>query len=318
MSTALEPPHVDHNTGATFAKELQKQTAAVRLTHAKFGVRKSLSKQQIQQAAASFHAEADQLNATKKLLDTRDEHYRAATQVISRARNYWRMITVPYPIPGIRLIRKDLIPEFDSALVGFRGELQDAAKQLEDKYAELRNEAQERLGELFDTNDYPSTLQDRFSLGWDYPSVDPPDYLRQLNPKLYEEQQQRVAERFEEAVRMAEDAFTSELQKLVSHLVDRLSGEEDGKPKVFRDSAISNLSEFIDRFRSMSIGSNEELSRLVDEAERIVGGVDAGDLRKDANLKKGIAAGMAKVAELLDGMVVNQPGRAINVDQLED
>ena len=43
---------------------------------------------------------------------------------------------------------------------------------------------------------------------------------------------------------LAEEAFTAELAKLVSHLTERLSGQEDGKPKIFRDSAVENLTEF--------------------------------------------------------------------------
>ncbi len=62
--------------------------------------------------------------------------------------------------------------------------------------------------------------------------------------------------RFEEAVRLAEDAFLSEFAKLVSHLTERLSGDESGQPKAFRDSAVHNLVEFFDRFRHLSVRSN--------------------------------------------------------------
>ena len=48
--------------------------------------------------------------------------------------------------------------------------------------------------------------------------IDAPDYLQQLNPQLYEEECHRVQSRFDEAVRLAEEAFTAELAKLVSHL----------------------------------------------------------------------------------------------------
>jgi len=50
--------------------------------------------------------------------------------------------------------------------------------------------------------------------------VEPPDYLQQLNPELYQQECQRVQQRFDEAVRLAEEAFTAELAKLVSHLTE--------------------------------------------------------------------------------------------------
>ena len=40
------------------------------------------------------------------------------------------------------------------------------------------------------------------------------------------------------SVQLAEQAFIEELARLVDHLTERLSGAEDGKPKVFRDSAV--------------------------------------------------------------------------------
>jgi len=73
---------------------------------------------------------------------------------------------------------------------------------------------------------------------------------------------------------LAEEAFTGELGKLVAHLTERLSGQVDGKPKIFRDSAIGNLSEFFDRFRQLNVRSNEQLDALVADAQRIVRGVD--------------------------------------------
>jgi hypothetical protein len=57
-----------------------------------------------------------------------------------------------------------------------------------------------------------------FEVSYDFPSVEPPDYLRQLSPQLYAQEASRVAARFEEAIQLAEQAFTEELSKLVSRL----------------------------------------------------------------------------------------------------
>jgi len=73
------------------------------------------------------------------------------------------------------------------------------------------------------------------------------------------QESQRVQDRFGEAVRLAEQAFTTELAKLVSHLSERLSGQADGKVKIFRDSAVENLTEFFQRFRQLNVRSNEQL-----------------------------------------------------------
>src|SRR6202043_4133671 len=104
--------------------------------------------------------------------------------------------------------------------------------------------------------DYPEALVGLFDVSWDFPSVEPPDYLRELNPALYEAEKARVAARFDEAVQMTEKAFQEEFAKLVGHLSERISGAgEDGQPKIFRDSAVNNLSEFFERFKSLNVSS---------------------------------------------------------------
>ena len=137
----------------------------------------------------------------------------------------------------MRLIRRDKIDEFVGLMEEYRVELADAVANLDRHYGELKRAAAERLGRLFNPADYPETLVGLFDVAWDFPTVEPPDYLRELNPALYEAERARVAARFDEAVRLAEQAFLEEFAKLVGHLTERISGAgEDGKPKVFRDS----------------------------------------------------------------------------------
>ncbi len=93
-----------------------------------------------------------------------------------------------------------------------------------------------------------------------------------LQPDVYQQEQARVRERFESAVELAEQVFATELQKLVSHLAERLTGLHDGQPKVFRDSAVENLCEFFERFRQLNIRSNSELDALVEQAQQTISG----------------------------------------------
>ena len=150
-------------------------------------------------------------------------------------------VSLPYPEAGIRLIRQEQVEPFDNQMSWFQEELADAVDALDERYHELQTTARQRLGSLYDPADYPESLRGLFLMDWEFPAVEPPDYLMQLNPELYEQECQRVAARFDDAVELAEQAFVDELSKLVSHLTERLTGQADGKPKVFRDSAIENL-----------------------------------------------------------------------------
>lgn len=293
------------------SQRLRTTMAAARLSFTWLGVRKSLTAAQKNQAADTFGAEGKFLSAGKKLLDTSHPAFKAVTAIRGRALNYWKGVSLPYPEPGIRLIRQEAIGEFDEQLALFREELDDAVSELDRHYDELCTAARQRLGNLFDVSDYPPTLIGMFAIEHDFPSVEPPEYLRQLSPDLYEQECQRVQARFDEAVQLAETAFTEELTNLVDHLSDRLQGDTDGKPKVFRDTSITNLTEFFDRFRLLNVRSNEQLDQLVLRAQQVVCGVEPQQLRDSASLRSRVGQQLSVVQTQLDQLLVERPRRNI-------
>jgi hypothetical protein len=293
------------------ARRMRSTMAAARLAFTWLGVRKSLSTEQKQQAAEPFDAEARVISASKRILDSSHPAFRGVTHVKSRAVSLWRALSLPYVETGVRLIRRDDVERFNVEMTGLRAELNDAVAKLDDAFVELKEQARERLGRLYNEGDYPTTLRGMFDLSWDHPSLEAPEYLRSLNPELFRQETERVQARFNEAVELAERAFTEELGKLVSHLAERLSGESDGKPKVFRDSAVANLRDFFERFSRLNIGSNEDLDRLVAECRQLVSGVGPQDLRDNAGLRVHVSAELTKVQQTLDELLVDKPRRAI-------
>ena len=105
---------------------------------------------------------------------------------------FTRSMSLPYPGPGIRLIRQDKIDQFTAKMVEFQEELVEAVENLDRHYSDLKVTARQRLGSLYNSGDYPETLIGAFSIDADFPSVKPPDYLQQLNPRLYEQECQQL------------------------------------------------------------------------------------------------------------------------------
>jgi hypothetical protein len=310
--TATANPSPDlADTGNSPASRLQAAMAAVRLSFTWMGIRKTLTADQKAQAASPFGAEGQSISAAKKLLDTKHPAFQAVTGVKTRITNLWKDMTLPYPEPGIRLIRRDHVDRFHERATLLREELEQAVTGLDRHYADLREAARGRLGDLYNPGDYPANLRGQFGVEWDYPSVEPASYLRDLNPELYEQERRRMVARFEEAVQLAEDAFAAELSKLVDHLVERLSGTVDGKPKTFHNSAVSNLEEFFQRFRSLNVGSSEQLDELVATAQRALRGVQPGQLRAKDDLRRRLATQLSAVGSQLEGLMVDRPRRRV-------
>ncbi len=305
MSTVVE------ESIATPSQRLQAAVAAVRVSFIWLGVRKTLTPEQKAEAAQPFGTDARFLSAGKRLLDTSHPIFKQLTAVRNRILSYWKAMSLPYPEAGIRLIRQDRIDDFTATMREFQEELSEAVATLDRHYDDLKATARQRLGSLYNSSDYPGSLQTMFAVDFDFPSVEPPDYLQQLNPALYEEQCRRMRARFDEALKLAEEGFLAELAKLVSHLTERLSGHDDGKPKIFRDSAIENLTEFFKRFGELNVRSNDQLDGLVNQAQRIVKGIEPQDLRDNAGLRQHVATEMSRVQSVLDGLLIDRPRRNI-------
>src|SRR6516165_114187 len=296
----------------TPADRLRTTMAACRVQFTWWGVQRALSADQKAQAAQAFDAEGQFLSAGKKLLDTKAPAFRAVTAIRTKTTDYWKGLSLPFPEPGTRLIRLDGVESFDRMMADYRAELDDAVANLDRHFDELKRAAALRLGSLFNASDYPESLRGLFGVSWDYPAIDPPDYLVQLSPDLYEREQERVRARFDEAVRLAETAFIDEFARLVNHLTERITGtNDDGSPKIFRDSVVDNLTDFIDRFRSLNVRSNQQLDDLVAQAQRVVRNVGAQDLRDSESLRTEVATRLSRVQASLDAMLVDRPRRRI-------
>jgi hypothetical protein len=286
--------------------------AACRVSFTWWGTQKTLTSDQRARAAEAFDAEGQFLSAGKKLVDTKHRAFRAVTAIRTKINDCWKLSSLPFPEPGVRLIKHENVERFAAQLADFKDELANAVADLDRHFGELKDAAALRLGSLYDPADYPETLTTLFGVTWDFPNVEPPNYLLQLAPALYRQESARVTARFEEAVELAEQAFIDELARLVEHLTERITGtDSDGSQKVFRDSAVNNLTEFFERFRTLSVHSNAELDEVVRQAQHAVRGVGAQQLRDSHALREQIASQLARVQTAMDGMLIDRPRRRI-------
>ena len=90
-----------------------------------------------------------------------------------------------------------------------------------------------------------------------------------------------------------------------------MAGEVDGKPKVFRDTAITNLTEFFARFRSLNVRSNPEVDQLVETCNQIVQGRSPQSLRDNRLIRDSVASELQEVGQQLDQLLVDRPRRNI-------
>lgn len=300
----------------SLSQQLKDQTAAVMFQSHKFGVRKQVDAPTRQQAARPFSADPAAISFSKIVLNTRSQAFAEVTAVIKRARRYWKSMTVFFPVRGTRLIHRDRMADFDKEMQRFREELNKSVGDLLSQYKEMKKEARQRLGQLYSPSDYPTpdSLADEFKLEWSYPSVDPPNYLKQLNPRLYEQEQARVAARFEEAMATAQQTLAAELQGLLAHLVDRLAPSESGRRRSLSPKAIEGLNDFVQRFQQLGIQTSGELDSMVRSIQEIARGVDVAALKQHPEQQAQLFTDVTAAKEAIDQMLIDAPDRKIDLE----
>lgn len=299
-----------------FGERLRDTSTGVRLGFTFMGTRKTFTPGQKLEIGQHFEADRTYIGASKKLFDTKHEAFRAVVSIRSQAREYWRQNTLPFPEDGLRLIRRDHLGLFEVTMKGFRDDLDAAVKELAKSYEEIKNAAKERLGELFNEDDYPASLDGKFSMEWDYPSVEPPPYLRELEPEVYRQQAKLVAARFNEAVALAEVEFTEQFADMVKALSDRLGVDDEGDRKVIKSSTVEKLQEFVERFRHLTTGSNPQLDALVNHAKSLVKDLEPKKLREDTTLRDKLKAALSPIVEKVEAMAeAANPRRRLKRDE---
>lgn len=297
------------------AIKLKEETAACRLTQSRFGTHRSLSKGQVEKAAAVFGAQGSVVKARKRLLNTKCDEFQAVVSVLNAANAHWAIVTVPYPERGIRLIRRNAIADFVAKMEALNAQLAEKVKALDGVYQQLVADAKAELGDLFNQADYPPSLEGRFLLEWDFPSVTPPDYLKQINPALFEAEAAKITARFKEAVDLTEAAFAKEFADLVNTLADKLATPTgEGKKKVLRDANLANFQEFFARFDTLKVSDDEALAQIIAQAKDMLAGADPEKLRRDEGAKAAMHAGFAKIKASADQLVTAR-SRVFTVDE---
>ena len=310
MSLTITIPETAFDTTPA-AEHLRENCAAVRLTVRWWGTNRSLTPDQKADLCEGSSIDGSLFKASKQIIDSKHPQMRSLSKVKSQTINAWKQFSLPYVENGVRLMPRGYIPEFESNMRVYRRQLGVAVEELGGVYQSLLDGARERLGRFFNLRDYPEDLAGLFDIAWGYPSFEPPSYLMSLDQGLYRREQRRVTAQFDKAVALAETAFTEEFARLVSHLTERLGDSQDGEKKVFRDSALSNLREFFNRFQNLGLKSDQQLEDLVNQAQRLVRGINPQELRDISNLRKHIATGLSEVQNELAGMIVARPKRRI-------
>lgn len=184
-------------------------------------------------------------------------------------------------------------------------------------YIAQRETARVELGTQFRESDYPDVQEaaKAFGVSWRYVTFEIP---KSLPPELLERERENMRVQVEDMTTQVREALRETLSGLLGHLTERLTPGADGARKIFRDSAVSNLQEFLELFSGRNVTGDAELSNLAEKARAIVTAAVPEHLRdkgrQGEDLRTQVARQAGEVKAAVDALIQTESRRRFNLD----
>jgi hypothetical protein len=104
----------------------------------------------------------------------------------------------------------------------------------------------------------------------------------------------------------------------VDHIVERLTPDEDGQRKIFRNSMVDNLKSFVQDFQHLNITNDTELAEEINKVNLLMEGVQPQELRSSGALPQQLSSILSQVQENVDQMIISAPKRRVRYEASSD
>lgn len=277
--------------------ELLKNSVLVSLKLARYGLTRRVREDILQ-----TDAERSRIKVSKRILD--DPSIDAISKLDTEIRQYIYAVTVPsFSDEGIYFLHTDMLEEVEDKLRAYREQREQLVNDAANNLPAIIEAAVRDLGQLADLNEFPSAQQfrDAHTMTWRYLSFSVPEVLREKG--FYEEEAEKSAGAYADALTSITAHNRAAFREHLARMSERLEGaRENGKPKIFRDSMVTNFRDFLARFPCRNLSGDNSLASLVAEADDLLTDVSAEELRTDEGLRENVRAGMNDIMARLDAL----------------
>lgn len=292
--------------------DLMQKTVALVVTFSSVGNRRKVHSSRVE-----VDADKAWLAVSKKLIEC--DEYEAIGRLDSEVKSYLDARALPSLLKrGIYLLPIPMVKDVDDQLRRYVELRKECVERLIVVYRKHVNEAEGRLRELFERTDYatPEQLRAGHSLTWQFTSFNTPASLQQVSRELYEKEKEKNEALWKDANEACQQLLRQNMGEMVDKLVDKLTPGEDGKKKIFRNTAITNIQEFLSTFDMRNVTDDAKLKAIVDKARALLSGVDPEQLRTEEGLRDAVRNGFEKIQSSMSGMIEVKPKRAISLEDV--
>ena len=253
------------------------------------------------------------LKLSKCLIESPE--YDAILSFQAKVRQYLVMRSVPsFFKAGIYLFKEESVELIDEYIKNQVLELNRLVNALIEVYPEQVRAARIQLNGQFNESNYPdtATLRKLFKIEWNWIKLSIPEQLPQ---QIFESEKEKAEQQWQEAAEEIIMCLRNGFKELVDHAIDRLTVRPGQNKKVFRDSLIENIKEFIETFNMRNIMNDTELAEQVRKARGILSSISPADLRFNDGIRDYTSDKFKTIQKELDRMIVTSPSRRFSFSE---
>lgn len=249
---------------------------------------------------ARHHANSDAGRYHKRLLGGRDELHGKVNSAMSRLRLIHYTQTLPWTNDGWRLLPSANYFEYTEQMRKAIREYDNAADDFEAVYPKLVKAAAEKLGDMYNADDYPSAaaIRNKFRAALEFSPLPAGDDFRLTLPK--EELARMAAEvegRLKESVAEAMKDAWERLGEAVTKIRAKL---DDGK--YLRDSMFEDLGEVCNVLGRLNLTEDKQLEATRKQVMETLASFDAETLKKDEKVRSEAAKQADQILKSMAGL----------------
>lgn len=260
-----------------------------------------LDKAASQKITTQSNAHADAARVNKHLIPK--EALKAVVTASGAIRTHFYDNTLPWRDNGDRLLTRKLYLKFIEEHEGLVHEFTAAVEKfITQDYPSAIEQAEFRMGALFNRSDYPtaSELRRKFYVSLDIDAITTAgDFRVELDQEHVDRIQAEMNRSAEQRANQAMQDVWKRLAETVGYFQERMAN-----PKaVFRDSTVNNLAELVEMIPGLNVLDDPEIEQLRLDVKKHLTGIDPKDIRKDDELRGELAGSAKEIMDKVQGFM---------------
>lgn len=249
------------------------------------------------------HAQRDAASVSKSLLKC--EPLSRISTIAGEARNHvhYRM-TLPWSDMGYRLLPTPQYFKYVEAITAKQTEFYQAVEDFLRVYDWEVTQAEARLGDLFNREEYPSEQQLRNKFGFTINYLPVPD-TGDFRVEIGDQQRDALREQYELYQQTQMERAMNDLWErtytALAHMSEKLDFSGGDKKRLY-DSMIDNVLEITDLLDTCNITGDEDMKQRKRELENALRGVTKEALKEDAGFRKHTKEALDEIIQKLPGL----------------